>query len=200
MVLKELFQPIRLELENRNCQCHDEDEALTVAEIRHQVPSVLLVNKLIYLEAIGLYKAWPVSLVTYDILPNETLTRVNAKGFKRVTKMFVDEETVILPERALLPALREVVIHLCWDDEYSSADALDFGETKENLLDTILKRFDLTNIAHAIKEAKEKGDLPYRVLIEVEYMLCCEHGHCDPTWWQVSRCLALMTVSIKANM
>ncbi|KPI38446.1 uncharacterized protein AB675_12069 [Cyphellophora attinorum] len=188
MVLKELFQPIRLELQDRNCQCHDaEGRLMTVEQIRQQVPSVLLVNKLIYSEAIGLYKAWPVSLVTYDILPNDALTRVIAKGFQRVTQMFVDEETVILPERTLLPALQEVIIHLCWDDEYGTADNLDFGVTKENLLENILKRFDATNIAHAIKQAKEEGDLPYRLLTETEYMLCCEHDHCDPVWWQEIR-------------
>lgn len=186
MVLKELFPPLRLDLQQANCGCKSDEYTVQMAYMRANLPHVLLASKALYAESIALYKSWSVTLVTYDILPSEALMLWKATGFKRITRMVVDEETAILPDLALVPSLKELVVHLCWDTEYGDVPSLEFDASKEEVLEELLELYDKTNISHAIGEAKSQGALPYKITIEAEIMLTCEHGHCDVTWLPVS--------------
>ena len=188
-VLKYHFPPLRLDIESRNCSCHDQDGCADISILQANMPAVLLVNKSMYADAIALYKNWEITLVTYDILPNDVLTRINAKGFKNVTKMFIDEETALLPDPALLPSLKEVTCHLCWDNEYDSEDKLSYDNAdEEGVLAHILNLYETKNIRYCIDDFKAGGNLlPYKIFLEAEVLVECDGDNCDLMWWQVSR-------------
>lgn len=183
IVYKQLFGGSYLELEERPCSCSDSTRASVFWSGR--LPGVLTASKLIREEALPIFSAC-LTPVTYDLFPSTAAAEIPAHYLKGCKVALIDEQSYGLLDTTQLPSLNELRVHLCWDPEcLGGPQESDLDVTDEDVLNGIMKHYETMNVHYVLKDAKEKGTLPVRTVIETQVEVVC--NSCDTYgWWRVS--------------
>lgn len=183
IVYEQLFAGCYLELEERACNCMDSKDSL--AYWSAHLPGVLTACKLVRAEALPIFSAC-LTPVTYDLFPKTAAAKIPAHYLKYCKVALIDEQSAELLDKTQLPSLEELHVHLCWDmDCLGGPRETDLNVSEEEALDTIMAHYETVNVHYILKEAKEKGTIPARIMMETRLDVVCEG--CDTCgWWQVS--------------
>lgn len=183
IVYEQLFAGSYLELEERACNCSDTRHLPVFWSGR--LPGVLTATKLIREEALPIFSAC-LTPITYDVVPSSVATKIPAHYLEKCEVALIDEQSYGLLDTTQLPSLKELHVHLCWDPEcLGDPDQYDLDVSDEDVLAGIMKHYETMNVHYFLKDAKEKGTLSVRTVIETQVEVSC--SGCDTYgWWRVS--------------
>lgn len=150
-----------------------------------RLPGVLTATKLIREEALPIFSAC-LTPITYDLFPSTAAAKPPAHYLAKCEVALIDEQSYGLLDAIQLPSLKELRVHLCWDPELlDETIEHDLDVTEKDVLDGIMKHYETKNVHYFLKDAKEKGTLTARAVIETQVEIAC--ASCDVYGcWRVS--------------